>query len=956
MKNNLHEKVFQFLEECRKENPDFFYWLRQRDRKKKDTGKSKLSEGTWFQGNDDYAFVGLYNRSGGSNMTRSVGLVFYEKDEKLGGRIEIVYNEEQDQAVIDFYQELMDVVGGFESIGEVKFQKNFRAVDFEESVKKFLTNVKPKIDELIRQKSLEHLFITKEKFEKAHHKILNFRKVIEEDENNNLKSSINLYKDLLKNKFPDETYEEFYKWETIQHFQDNWKEDHTAENILDNLKQAYNKRNNNLWSGSHYLPYQMMLEFAEAEPAVISEMFHQLYDEEQEVFSRIKNFQKESKGLLTTTRPGEDLDHYQSKRAIMVYLVLKYPDKYYLYKNGMYNDFCKITKFREKPGSSKRYNYDILVSYKDMCDEVRSILISDQELLDLHKKLLPDHITFQDDSHLLTQDFIYCVTTYLKQQAESSDFNYWIFQGNPKLFDFKTALEEEILDDWIVSAHKDKIKLGDKVILWITGPNAGCYALATVTKEPHKKEFSADSHLWKEENKTELKANIQITHNLVANPILKSTIEKYDNLSKLKVGNQGTNFSASKEEFQTILTIAENMKNKRCWLFAPGTNASHWNEFYEKGIFALGWDDLGDLNQYENKNAIVKKLQTIHDTTSSKKNDATANYEFCKGINIGDIVIVKSGKRSLLGYGQVISDHYFDDQRKDFKNCRRIKWIKKGEWKTDFDLATKTLTDVSNYPTEHPGYDKYHKRLLGIMNEDSLKIDNMNHPLNQILFGPPGTGKTYSTIDKVVEILEPDQYDSTDHDANKIIYESLLAEDRVTFTTFHQSMTYEDFVEGIKPIMEEGNDRRDVGYKIQDGIFKRICKEALSTKKITIRPDESEVKLTREIFKDYYHSFVEQLPSHSSSESQFEYKTPTDKNSFCLFKNSNNSIVVKAGSKMTPMSLSFNELSKVLFEDKSPLYSSYEKIVIEQILKEANFDEQEAINTNKKYALIIDEI
>lgn len=72
---------------------------------------------------------------------------------------------------------------------------------------------------------------------------------------------------------------------------------------------------------------------------------------------------------------------------------------------------------------------------------------------------------------------------------ERKKVNYWIFQGNPK-FDFETALREEILTDWTVSAHKDKIKVGDKVILWITGDQSGCYALAEVTSEPHQKTTS----------------------------------------------------------------------------------------------------------------------------------------------------------------------------------------------------------------------------------------------------------------------------------------------------------------------------------------------------------------------------------------------------------------------------------------------------------------------------------
>ena len=133
--------------------------------------------------------------------------------------------------------------------------------------------------------------------------------------------------------------------------------------------------------------------------------------------------------------------------------------------------------------------------------------------------------------------------------------NYWIFQGNPKVFDFETALRNEILTDWTVSAHKAKIKPGDLVILWITGNKAGCYAFAEVTSYPHKKTTSPDSHLWKVVDKSELKVDIQVTSNFVENPILKSDIVSLEELKNLKVGNQGTNFTATKEEYQTLLDL-----------------------------------------------------------------------------------------------------------------------------------------------------------------------------------------------------------------------------------------------------------------------------------------------------------------------------------------------------------------------------------------------------------------
>lgn len=149
-----------------------------------------------------------------------------------------------------------------------------------------------------------------------------------------------------------------------------------------------------------------------------------------------------------------------------------------------------------------------------------------------------------------------------KWNSERSKISYWVFQGNPDAFDFETAFKNNLIDDWTVSSHKEKIKKGDKVIIWITGKNSGCYALAEVTQEARIKEKSPADHLWKTENQNRLRADIKITHNLVSNPITKEMLENIDELSDLKIGNQGTNFSATEDEYLTLLELADAMNVK----------------------------------------------------------------------------------------------------------------------------------------------------------------------------------------------------------------------------------------------------------------------------------------------------------------------------------------------------------------------------------------------------------
>lgn len=99
--------------------------------------------------------------------------------------------------------------------------------------------------------------------------------------------------------------------------------------------------------------------------------------------------------------------------------------------------------------------------------------------------------------------------------------------------------------------------------------------------------------------------------------------------------------------------------------------------------------------------------------------------------------------------------------------------------------------------------------------------DTMQIPLNTILYGPPGTGKTYNSINKAVEIADPVFMKNTPtrSDVTKR-YKELVDKGRIVFTTFHQSISYEDFIEGIKPVT---NDDNSISYNVLPGLFKKLC-------------------------------------------------------------------------------------------------------------------------------------
>lgn len=98
---------------------------------------------------------------------------------------------------------------------------------------------------------------------------------------------------------------------------------------------------------------------------------------------------------------------------------------------------------------------------------------------------------------------------------------------------------------------------------------------------------------------------------------------------------------------------------------------------------------------------------------------------------------------------------------------------------------------------------------------------------NLILYGPPGTGKTYNSVIYAVAICDGKPIDElTDYDAVMSRYNELKKAGRISFTTFHQSYGYEEFIEGIKPIIDEN--KHDIGYTIEPGVFKKFCDNAKS--------------------------------------------------------------------------------------------------------------------------------
>ena len=157
------------------------------------------------------------------------------------------------------------------------------------------------------------------------------------------------------------------------------------------------------------------------------------------------------------------------------------------------------------------------------------------------------------------------------------------------------------------------------------------------------------------------------------------------------------------------------------WIYAPGEKASQWDYCVNNNVMVLGWDEIGDFEQYPYRKDISNKLTELTNK-ENPMNDSLAIYEFRRGIKKGDIIIAKKGINTLLGYGIVSDNEYiYDESRSSYRSIRNVKWIKVGEWTKEGQLVQKTLTDLNPYP----GYaDKLIALIDGTLSEEE-KSDEM---------------------------------------------------------------------------------------------------------------------------------------------------------------------------------------------------------------------------------------
>lgn len=405
-------------------------------------------------------------------------------------------------------------------------------------------------------------------------------------------------------------------------------------------------------------------------------------------------------------------------------------------------------------------------------------------------------------------------------------------------------------------------------------------------------------------------------------------------------------------KFETFFTYYDALYNRKAYGDVSSNDNSILNILLQPNETVYKVSMSGkDINEEEFAFCNENNLIIVHGNTSAMATSKqTQGYTFTDEMKIGDYFYLCRGNSNLEVIGRIIGEAEkceYGDLGDDgwFQRPYEIiaeaviegsyqgdkRWWTPNNNSTCIVIPKDKIIDA-NIKLFIPFFNAQFKYESILSTTDNM-LKPMNMPLNQILFGPPGTGKTYNTINKSLEIIG-ENIEGKSRQEIKEIFDAKILEGQIVFTTFHQSMSYEDFIEGIKPETVNGN----VIYNVKNGIFKNLCITAKTPNQLD------------------FNSAYEQLKKDLSDKEMIAIKTPTGKE-FSISLNSNGNLTLHTGiNKEKQGTLTKENIQKQINgEDTYEYWGGYFKGVISYL--ETQYDYSSKTQSNiQNFVLIIDEI
>ena len=604
-----------------------------------------------------------------------------------------------------------------------------------------------------------------------------------------LRRAIEDYKKDFGERFKDEKY----KWEAVKHFQDNWDID--AENFSAMLKNALSKTENLLVS-NRWFPKSIIEQFASKEPETVRKMFIELFDEEQDIYVRIDAFKNKSNELFLKYGNGAS-NHFQDEHAISVYLRHYYPDRYYIFKFG---EMKKVASVIDADYTFKKGDYENnFKNGQKMYEEIRLELLNDSELADMLFAELSDDCYQDRGLNILAGDVGFYIDKFYSEKPIA-----------PEVTDNKSDAQALLKKkyQW-VNFYSE---LADALLPYKNDRQALMSILKKIYSEigmnyPFKERgetdyddicpfttFSAFNKGIKDKNR------IALLKQFATHFLLKEDVPlEFDGIPVTM--NLSSSFFAYKEN------RGEHDIDNLWTLFEKALSYSKDNSETNRTEFIKAYDTV--IKQKQVKWNITMGLYWIRPNTfinldstnrAFVQNSANLTDDFAeifKNLDNG----VPSGEEYISMCEQANAE--LSSGNYDYNNFPELSCAAWTSLKNDSDADAAEL-DEDTAENENEAYTK--DDFLNDVFMESKEYDRLVGLLemkyNVILQGAPGVGKTYA--------------------AKRLAYSIMGEKDenRIKFVQFHQSYSYEDFIQGYRP---NDNDNR---FVLKNGVFYDFCHKA----------------------------------------------------------------------------------------------------------------------------------
>lgn len=604
-------------------------------------------------------------------------------------------------------------------------------------------------------------------------------------------------------KKPD--YNEIYKWNALVQFQSTFNID--AENFSVMFKDSLSGAGNLLTSRMYY-PLSMINQLAEKFPKETKAAFENLFDETKVLSQRIIEFKTFSKSKVRELDPGRNLSDYQDDRAISVYLMLRFPEKYFIFKSR------NLSVFINKLGLTLS-NEPALIRYFNLAIELRDILLKNEMLKNYFEEKSRIEISKLANLNLFTQDFIWTISL-LDSDAENDE---QVLINRIRKMDNRDAVEMHFSKAEFL-ANTLNIPPDDSHFVFATPKNNAFFAVTL--------------------NQRYILQTDKDSIRLILPQSLKPELEGHENV--LIIGSfdalNGETDPPIWVQFKNSSLISANIWE--AWVHSTqkelnyGSKSSYLksdNPAYRKAVF----------DKVYREKIIQMAFSTTKPVGTDGTNSSVINIEEDK---VSVLKVVIDIPKNLILYGPpgtgkthaLINEYFvkFTDKSKGkskgiftYELVSDLKW-----WEVIvicmYDLNATRVNELAQHPlmAEKINQSKNTKprNTIWYWLQYYTKIDcpNVNVTKRSEIQVFEKDFNSFWTIDKLkTEEVLPDLVDKWKSWKN---YKPETQDiKRYEMVTFHQSFSYEEFVEGIKPDL---NNEEEIRYRLEPGIFFTICEKA----------------------------------------------------------------------------------------------------------------------------------